>query len=190
MLPNALSTPKKKTAKKKSRLLMSQPTMSLFVDGAPDVKHNDNPDEIGKPDEINWNDVDKPDEESENECSGPPERHPEFFFDNTLIAVQAGRTLFNVHKYQLAKSQVLSEMFKTRKAEGDTPEEGSSPECPIKLKGVSASEFAALLRVLYASHFSSHQPAPEASLVIPAFRDVPSAACREKPRRHRQDSIC
>ncbi|KAL5633919.1 hypothetical protein ACGC1H_005943 [Rhizoctonia solani] len=98
------------------------------------------------------------------------ERHPEFFFDNTLVAIQIGTTLFNVHKYQLIKSEVFSDMFKIPKPEGDEPEEGSSPDHPITLEGVSASDFTALLRVLYASHFSSNQPAPEASLVVPAFR--------------------
>ncbi|KEP48478.1 BTB/POZ domain protein [Rhizoctonia solani 123E] len=98
------------------------------------------------------------------------ERHPEFFFDNTLVAIQIGTMLFNVHKYQLVKSEVFSDMFKIPKPAGDEPEEGSSPEHPITLEGVSASDFTALLRVLYASHFSSNQPAPEASLVIPAFR--------------------
>ncbi|CAE7125061.1 unnamed protein product [Rhizoctonia solani] len=102
--------------------------------------------------------------------SESPERHPEFFFDNTLIAIQIGKTLFNVHKYQLAKSEVFSDMFKLPKPEGDEPEEGLSPEHPIKLEGVSGSDFAALLRVLYASQFSCNQPRPEASLVIPAFR--------------------
>ncbi|CAE6479392.1 unnamed protein product [Rhizoctonia solani] len=100
----------------------------------------------------------------------PLERHPEFFFDNTLVAIQIGKTLFNVHKYQLAKSEVFSDMFKIPKPEGDEPLEGSSPEHPIKLEGVSASDFAALLRVLYANQFSDDQLAPEASLVIPAFR--------------------
>ncbi|KAH7338067.1 hypothetical protein B0J17DRAFT_562105, partial [Rhizoctonia solani] len=41
---------------------------------------------------------------------------------------------------------------------------------PIVIEGVSASDFTALLRVLYASHFSSNPPAPEALLIIPAFR--------------------
>ncbi|CAE6527469.1 unnamed protein product [Rhizoctonia solani] len=98
------------------------------------------------------------------------ERHPKFFFDNTLVALQIERTLFNVHKYQLAKSEVFSDMFKIPKPKNDEPEEGSSPEHPIVLRGVAASDFAALLTVLYASHFSSDQPAPEAPLVIPAFR--------------------
>ncbi|KAH7338065.1 hypothetical protein B0J17DRAFT_660628 [Rhizoctonia solani] len=61
-------------------------------------------------------------------------------------------------------------MFKLPKPEDDKPAEGSSPEHPIRLEGVSASDFAALLKVLYASQFSSHQLAPEAPLVIPAFR--------------------
>ncbi|KAG9110109.1 hypothetical protein FRC07_008228 [Ceratobasidium sp. 392] len=58
-------------------------------------------------------------------------------------------------------------MFKT--ANGD-PEEGSSPEKPIVMEGVSASDFECLLTVLYAARFSTYQPAPEASLIIPAFR--------------------
>ncbi|KAG8684640.1 hypothetical protein FRC11_011809 [Ceratobasidium sp. 423] len=75
-------------------------------------------------------------------------------------------TLFNMHKYQLAKSEVFSDMFKMPKPEGHESEEGSSPEHPIMIEGVAASNFAALLTVL---HFSTTQPAPEAPLVIPAF---------------------
>ncbi|KAG8744331.1 hypothetical protein FRC10_010311 [Ceratobasidium sp. 414] len=48
--------------------------------------------------------------------------------------------------------------------------EGSSLDNPIVMQGVSASDFECLMTVLYASHFSSHQPEPEASLIIPAFR--------------------
>ncbi|CAE6408943.1 unnamed protein product [Rhizoctonia solani] len=120
----------------------------------------------------NPNEIDISDDESGTGSSEPLERHPEFFFDNTLVAIQSkvGKTLFNVHKYQLAKSKVFSERFKMRELEGDEPEEGSSPERPIKLTGVSTSDFTALLRVLYASHFSSNQPAPEAPLIVPAFR--------------------
>ncbi|KAH7338042.1 hypothetical protein B0J17DRAFT_557209, partial [Rhizoctonia solani] len=65
---------------------------------------------------------------------------------------------------------------------GDEPEAGSSPEYPIVIKGVAASDFAALLKVLYArqvwlsstfyfhSHFSGEQHVPETPLIIPAFR--------------------
>ncbi|CAE6494005.1 unnamed protein product [Rhizoctonia solani] len=97
-------------------------------------------------------------------------QHPKFFFDNILVAIQIEDTLFNVHKYQLAKSEVFSDMFKMPKPEGDEPEEGSSPEHPIVIEGVDASDFAALLTVLYAGQFSSHQPTPDAPLIIPAFR--------------------
>ncbi|CAE6424814.1 unnamed protein product [Rhizoctonia solani] len=97
-------------------------------------------------------------------------RHPNFFFDNVLVAIQIEDTLFNVHKYQLAKSVVFSDMFKMPKPKGHESEEGSSPERPIVIGGVAASDFAALLTVLYASHFSTNQPTPEAALVIPAFR--------------------
>ncbi|KAL5633924.1 hypothetical protein ACGC1H_005948 [Rhizoctonia solani] len=109
-------------------------------------------------------------ETSNTRSSESLDRHPEFFFDNTLVAIQVEKTLFNVHKYQLVKSEVFSDMFGMPKPEGDQSEEGSSPDHPIELKGVSAADFTALLRVLYASHFSSNPPAPEASLIIPAFR--------------------
>ncbi|KAH7338071.1 hypothetical protein B0J17DRAFT_660656 [Rhizoctonia solani] len=112
----------------------------VLVNESPDIKSNDNPSQI--------------------ETSQPLKRHPEFFFDNTLVAIQIEDTLFNVHKYQLSKSA----------PEGSAPHEGSSPEHPLKLECVTASDFAALLRVLYASHFSNNPPTPEASLVVPAFR--------------------
>ncbi|EUC67652.1 BTB/POZ domain protein [Rhizoctonia solani AG-3 Rhs1AP] len=97
-------------------------------------------------------------------------QHSKFFFDNILVAIQIEDTLFNVHKYQLAKSEVFSDMFKMPKPEGDGAEEGSSPEHPIIINGVSASDFTALLTVLYAGQFSSNQPTLNAPLIIPAFR--------------------
>ncbi|CAE6436042.1 unnamed protein product, partial [Rhizoctonia solani] len=95
------------------------------------------------------------------------ERHPEFFFEDRLVTIQVEGTLFNVHQYQLTKSEVFSDMFKMPKGEG--PEEGS-PDHPIVIKGVAASDFTALLRVLYASHFSSSQPTLATGLIISAFR--------------------
>jgi len=98
-------------------------------------------------------------------------RHPEFYFDNTLVVIQIEDTLFNVHKYQLMKSKTFKDMFSVAEASGgDLEEEGSSPENPIQMLEVSASDFEALLKVLYATRFSTNQPDPEASLIIPAFR--------------------
>ncbi|KAL5633933.1 hypothetical protein ACGC1H_005952 [Rhizoctonia solani] len=97
-------------------------------------------------------------------------RHSKFYFDNTLIVIQVEDTLFNVHKYQLLKSETFADMFKLPKRADGEPEEGSSPEYPIVMEGVAAADFEALMTVLYASYFSSHQPTPEASLIIPAFR--------------------
>ncbi|CAE6439416.1 unnamed protein product [Rhizoctonia solani] len=139
-------------AKESPTTRTSRDYSALFTDKASDVKTDDSPNEIPNA-----------------KASEAPKRHPEFFFDNTLIAIQVEDTLFNVHKYQLAKSEAFSDRFK-RPKEGDKPEEGSSPEHPIVLRGVLDSDFTALLRVLYASHFSSNQPAPEAPLIIPAFR--------------------
>lgn len=42
-------------------------------------------------------------------------------------------------------------MFNMPKEESDEPEEGSSPEHPIVMEGVKASDFEALLTVLYAT---------------------------------------
>ncbi|KAG9119008.1 hypothetical protein FRC07_006188 [Ceratobasidium sp. 392] len=99
-------------------------------------------------------------------------RHPEFCFDNTLVAIQVENTLFNIHKYQLLKSTTFSDMFAIADESQDeeSPREGSSLDHPIVMQGVSASDFVCLMKVLYASHFSSHQPDPEAVLIIPAFR--------------------
>ncbi|KAL5633921.1 hypothetical protein ACGC1H_005945 [Rhizoctonia solani] len=140
-------------SKKKPATLRSQAGSMVYAGRTSDSKPNDNPVEP-----------------SADEAPQTIIQHPEFFFDNTLIAIQIENTMFNVHKYQLAKSEVFSDMFQMPKPEGDEPEEGSSPKHPIVIEGVSASDFAALLRVLYASHFSSNQPAPEAPLIIPAFR--------------------
>ncbi|QRV78372.1 The BTB (BR-C, ttk and bab)/POZ (Pox virus and Zinc finger) domain [Ceratobasidium sp. AG-Ba] len=93
--------------------------------------------------------------------------HPKFFFDNTLVVLEIEDTLFNVHKYQLMKSETFSDMFQ---AANRDPEEGSCREKPIILQGISALDFECLLTVLYATRFSTYQPAPEASLIIPAFR--------------------
>ncbi|KAG8744333.1 hypothetical protein FRC10_010313 [Ceratobasidium sp. 414] len=109
------------------------------------------------------------------EGAQPPDvvnRHPKFFFDNTLIAIRIENTLFNVHKYQLMKSTMFAGMFAIA-GESDyeqTTQEGSSPDNPIVMKGVSPADFECLMTILYASHFSAHQPEPEASLIIPAFR--------------------
>ncbi|CAE6472896.1 unnamed protein product [Rhizoctonia solani] len=114
-------------------------------------------------------------------------KHPKFFFDNTLVVIQIENVQFNVHKYQLLKSETFRDMFavaeqsKEECAEGsdmfavaeqskEECAEGSSTDKPIIMDGVSAHDFECLLTVLYASHFSTQQPAPDPSLIIPAFR--------------------
>ncbi|CAE6421768.1 unnamed protein product, partial [Rhizoctonia solani] len=140
-------------AKKKLAALTSRGGSMMYTGKMPENKPDDNPAET-----------------SVTEALETVVRHPEFCFDNTLVAIQIENTLFNVHKYQLTKSEVFSDMFKMPKPKGDEPEEGSSLEHPIVIEGIVASDFAALLKVLYASLFSSNQPTPEAPLIIPAFR--------------------
>ncbi|CAE7162891.1 unnamed protein product [Rhizoctonia solani] len=96
-------------------------------------------------------------------------RHPRFYFDDTLLVIQVEDTLFKVHQHQLLKSETFSDMLKMPQNIYGNPEEGS-PEHPIVLKGVSVTDFEALMTVLYTSHFSCQKPAPEASLLIPASR--------------------
>ncbi|KAG9086384.1 hypothetical protein FRC07_013107, partial [Ceratobasidium sp. 392] len=51
-----------------------------------------------------------------------------------------------VHKHRLAKSETFSDMFKV--ANGDL-QEGTSPDNPIMLEGVTAMDFECLMKVLY-----------------------------------------
>ncbi|KDN37616.1 hypothetical protein RSAG8_10021, partial [Rhizoctonia solani AG-8 WAC10335] len=120
--------------------------------------------------ESNINSDDSLGELSQVQPSGEILRHPRFFFDDTLVAIQVESTLFKVHKNQLAKSEVFSDMLKKHRAEGDGPEKGSSPEDPIPMKGIAASDFAALLEVLYTGFFSINEPILDAPHIIPAFR--------------------
>ncbi|EUC54266.1 BTB/POZ domain protein [Rhizoctonia solani AG-3 Rhs1AP] len=96
-------------------------------------------------------------------------RHSEFFFNDSLVSIQVEDTLFNVHKYQLLKSETFSDMFKIPNVGGGEPE-GSSPEHPIIMEGVKAEDFVALLKMLYAGRFSTDQTEPGATLIVPAFR--------------------
>ncbi|KAG8744328.1 hypothetical protein FRC10_010308 [Ceratobasidium sp. 414] len=102
----------------------------------------------------------------------PIKRHPKFCFDDTLIAIQIEGTLFNVHKYQLVKSTVFSDMFAIAEESSDPQKvrEGLSLDHPIVLDNVSASDFECLLTVLYAGRFSAHQPIHGTSFIVPAFR--------------------
>lgn len=108
---------------------------------------------------------------SQPTAHGQAKRHSEFYFDNTLIVIQVEDTLFNVHKYQLLKSEAFAHMFKAQEALPSDPasKEGSGPDNPIVL-GVKASDFEALLTLLYATHFESSRPSPESPLIVPAFR--------------------
>ncbi|KAG8751348.1 hypothetical protein FRC12_012486 [Ceratobasidium sp. 428] len=99
-------------------------------------------------------------------------RHPKFCFDDSLVAIQIESTIFNVHKYQLMESTTFSDMFAIGSTSNNnqTAQEGSSLDCPIVMKGVSATDFECLMTVLYARYFSDHHPKLEYSLIAPAFR--------------------
>ncbi|CAE6528690.1 unnamed protein product [Rhizoctonia solani] len=96
--------------------------------------------------------------------------------EDPLVVIQAEGTLFKVHKRLLAKSETFSDMFKIAEVANDKPKEGSSPDHPIVLESVPASDFEALLTTLYAGYHPNlpGQPAPklEITLLIAAFRLV------------------
>ncbi|KAF8599928.1 hypothetical protein BDV93DRAFT_608998 [Ceratobasidium sp. AG-I] len=94
-------------------------------------------------------------------------RHSKFFFDHALVVIQIEDLLFGVHKYQLLKSETFSDMFKIAGESNPDNREGSSPENPIIMSGVKASDFEALLTVLYATQY---EPDIDTSLIIPAYR--------------------
>ncbi|KAG8765758.1 hypothetical protein FRC12_007301 [Ceratobasidium sp. 428] len=83
------------------------------------------------------------------------QKHPKFYFNDTLITIQIENTLFNVHKWQLLKSETFRDMFSLVNA---TPDDGAksvssgegSESNPIKLSGVLAEDFEKLLTMLYA----------------------------------------
>ncbi|QRV93153.1 The BTB (BR-C, ttk and bab)/POZ (Pox virus and Zinc finger) domain [Ceratobasidium sp. AG-Ba] len=70
--------------------------------------------------------------------------HHSCYSDFVIVKVEG---TFTVHKYRLLKSEVFSDMFST--AQGDVTE-GSSPNNPITLDGVTAADFESPLNVLYA----------------------------------------
>ncbi|KAH7338062.1 hypothetical protein B0J17DRAFT_706504 [Rhizoctonia solani] len=154
------------TVKESSTAYSNQGGSAVFVRDESEVEYDGQP-SFPCLQNTSWLGVDSPAEIPISKAPEPIIRHSEFFFDNTLIAIQVENTLFNVHKYQLAKSEVFSDIFKLPKPKEDRPQEGSSPEHPIVIHGATASDFAALLKVLYASHY---HPAPEISLIIPGFR--------------------
>ncbi|KAH7338043.1 hypothetical protein B0J17DRAFT_660546 [Rhizoctonia solani] len=121
---------------------------------------------VGKATVIRYND--HPNEVLDVSFSNQIIHQPEFFFDNThrnsdRLTSNKIENAFNVHKYQL-------KIFNMPKSVDGEPEAGSSPKHPIVVRGAVASDFAALLKILYASHFSNNLPTIEIPLIVPAFR--------------------
>ncbi|KAL5633897.1 hypothetical protein ACGC1H_005925 [Rhizoctonia solani] len=99
------------------------------------------------------------------------DRHPEFYFDGTLVFIQIQGTLFNVHKSQLLKSEAFSNWFKSQEASRlEERSEGLSPDNPIFMQNIEMSDFEALLEALYTPQFSDSRPSLEGSFITSAFR--------------------
>ncbi|KAG8679348.1 hypothetical protein FRC09_019033 [Ceratobasidium sp. 395] len=75
-------------------------------------------------------------------------KHPTFFIEAEMVTIQAENTLFNVHKQQLQRSETFRDMFDMGE-QNNLKAEGSSFENPIKLDGISASDFESFLMALY-----------------------------------------
>ncbi|CAE7101906.1 unnamed protein product, partial [Rhizoctonia solani] len=102
----------------------------------------------------------------------PPVRRSKFFFDDSMLVIQIEDVQFKIHKSKLMESETFSDMFAT--ADGSnasgSPMEGYCTDRPIKLEGVSASDFECLLTLLYERHFTYQHPELETPLLLPAFR--------------------
>ncbi|KAG8750226.1 hypothetical protein FRC11_010620, partial [Ceratobasidium sp. 423] len=79
---------------------------------------------------------------------------------------------FKVHKSKLIKSETFADMFTVAESSntGDQIMEGTSVEYPIKLEGVSASDFECLLTLLYESHYTQQHPELTIPLALSALR--------------------
>ncbi|KAG8715174.1 hypothetical protein FRC09_016842, partial [Ceratobasidium sp. 395] len=104
-----------------------------------------------------------------------PQKHPKFYFDDTVVTIQVEDTLFNVHKWQLLKSETFRDMFSLE----DTTSNGGakigfigegSETNPIRLSGILAGDFEKLLVMLYAFRYCEDELIHDASLLIPALR--------------------
>ncbi|KAH7338038.1 hypothetical protein B0J17DRAFT_660531 [Rhizoctonia solani] len=80
--------------------------------------------------------------------------HSKFFFEDSMVMIQIENVLFKVHKSKLVKSEIFSDMFAIAEDSNNSNKtlEGHSVDNPIKLEGVSAKDFEALLTFLYESH--------------------------------------
>ncbi|KAL5633899.1 hypothetical protein ACGC1H_005927 [Rhizoctonia solani] len=95
-----------------------------------------------------------------------------FFFDDSMIYIEIENVQFKVHKSELIKSETFADMFVVADSSnnGDGTMEGASTDHPIKLEGVSASDFECLLTFLYEWRFKGKQANRDLSLLLPAFR--------------------
>ncbi|CAE6470671.1 unnamed protein product [Rhizoctonia solani] len=85
-----------------------------------------------------------------------------------MIHIEIDNVQFKVHKSKLVKSETFADMFVVADSSNPDDEaiEGTSVDHPIKLEGVSASDFECLLTFLY----EGQQTSNNLSLVLPAFR--------------------
>ncbi|KAJ1305386.1 hypothetical protein OPQ81_000401 [Rhizoctonia solani] len=89
-----------------------------------------------------------------------------------MVIIQIENVRFKVHKSKLIKSETFADMFTVAANSNADSQimEGSSVEHPIKLHGVSASDFECLLTLLYESRYTEQRVDLDISLALPAFR--------------------
>ncbi|KAJ1305382.1 hypothetical protein OPQ81_000397 [Rhizoctonia solani] len=105
--------------------------------------------------------------------SFPPFSRSKFFFEDSMIHIQIENVDFKLHKSKLIKSETFLDMFTVAESSNTDGKamEGSSIEHPIKLEGVSASDFECLLTFLYeGDHPINEHPKIDLRVVPPAFR--------------------
>ncbi|CAE6469457.1 unnamed protein product [Rhizoctonia solani] len=97
-------------------------------------------------------------------------RHPTFYFDETPVVIQVESTLFKVHKYHLLESETFRDMSQILQSPSEETEEVTTTKHPLVLNSVTASEFEALLTMLYARRCSSVQSTLTPSMITSAYQ--------------------
>lgn len=113
-----------------------------------------------------------------------PPPHPDYYLTGGDLHVIAGNTLFRVHGYFFARD---SPIFKTKlnPASPGQTKEGTTPDSPVVLDGITAKEFEILLWVFYNPLYSLYDADVETwkSILNLAnkleFKEVKELAIRE-----------
>jgi len=113
-----------------------------------------------------------------------PPRHHNYFLPGGDLHVIAGDTLFRVHGYFFSRDSPIFHSKLNPVSPGET-KEGTTPDLPVILEGITAHEFEILLWVFYNPKYSLYDADVETWMVILnlanklQFKEVKELAVRE-----------